>query len=324
MRQKKYRGIERKLALWGWGFNIPSLLFFAVFSFAPIIYAIYTSLYDKRVLSLKAPNFVGLKNYIDIFTNKGIGFLDSLKSSAIFSFGAFFPLVIFSLVFSVLVYNNYKPSTQRKFEILWYTPAVISSVVATTIWMLIFDPRGLGNQVVNFIMNTPGVDHRWTSNPSMLRFVTIMVYFWKYIGYYIVLFITGLGTIPGTLYEAARIDGAATYRIFWKFVIPLSKPILMTVGVFEAFSYWNSWYENLIYTDSNHRRLFTLQYVLYNMEKNVSFVTTNDNISGLTASRIPSESLRMALAVVIILPIILTFPFFRKYFEKGLTAGALK
>ena len=231
MRQKKYRGIERKLALWGWGFNIPSLVFFAVFSFAPIFYAIYTSLYDKRVLSLKAPNFVGLKNYIDIFTNKGIGFLDSLKSSAIFSFGAFFPLVIFSLLFSVLVYNNYKASTQRKFEILWYTPAVISSVVATTIWMLIFDPRGLGNQVVNFILNTPGVDHRWTSNPSMLRFCTIMVYFWKYIGYYIVLFITGLGTIPGTLYEAARIDGASRMQCFRRITLPLLKPTVSLVSV---------------------------------------------------------------------------------------------
>ena len=231
MRQKKYKGIERKLAIWGWGFNIPSLVFFAIFSFAPIIYAFYTSLYDKRVLSLKIPPFVGLKNYIDIFTNKGIGFLDSLKSSAIFSFGAFFPLVIFSLLFSVLVYNNFKPSSQRKFEILWYTPAVISSVVATTIWMLIFDPRGLGNQVVNFIMNTPGVDHKWTINPNMLRFCTIMVYFWKYIGYYIVLFITGLGTIPGTVYEAAKIDGASRVQCFTRITLPLLKPTISLVSV---------------------------------------------------------------------------------------------
>ena len=231
MKQKKYKGIERKLAIWGWGFNIPSLVFFAIFSFAPIIYAFYTSLYDKRVLSLKAPPFVGLKNYIDIFTNKGIGFIDSLKSSAIFSFGAFFPLVIFSLLFSVLVYNNFKPSNQRKFEILWYTPAVISSVVATTIWMLIFDPRGLGNQVVNFIMNTPGVDHKCTINPSMLRFCTIMVYFWKYIGYYIVLFITGLGTIPGTVYEAAKIDGASRVQCFTRITLPLLKPTISLVSV---------------------------------------------------------------------------------------------
>ncbi|MBR2282306.1 MAG: sugar ABC transporter permease [Spirochaetales bacterium] len=231
MKQKKYRGIERKLAIWGFGFNVPSLIFFAIFSFAPIIYAIYMSLYDKRVLSLKTPPFVGLKNYIDIFTNKGIGFINSLKSSAIFSFGAFFPLVIFSLIFSVLLYNNFKPSTQRKFEIMWYTPAVLSSVVATTIWMLIFDPRGLGNQVLNLIMNTPGVDHKWTTNPSMLRFCTIMVYFWKYIGYYIVLFITGLGTIPGTVYEAARIDGASRFQCFTRITLPLLKPTISLVSV---------------------------------------------------------------------------------------------
>ena len=70
--------------------------------------------------------------------------------------------------------------------------------------------------------------------------------------------------IPGEILEAARIDGASTYRIYIQFVLPLSRPILITVGIFEAFGYWNSWYENLLYTDSNHRRYYTLQYVLYN------------------------------------------------------------
>ena len=144
-------------------------------------------------------------------------------------------------------------------------------------------------------------------------------------GWYIIVMRTFfMNSIPEEILEAARIDGASSYRIFWRFVIPLSRPILITVGIFEAFSYWNSWYENLLYTDSNHSKLYTLQYVLYNMEKNATFLATNDNISGLTATRIPSESFRMALAVVIIAPIIVTFPLFRKHFEKGLTAGALK
>lgn len=133
-----------------------------------------------------------------------------------------------------------------------------------------------------------------------------------------------LNNIPPEILEAARLDGASAARIFFRFVIPLSKPIMITVGLFEAFSYWNSWYENLLYTDSNHSGLYTLQYVLYNMEKNVSFLTSGDSISGLSAARVPTESFRMALVVVIILPILVTYPMFGRHIKNGLNAGAGK
>ncbi|MBQ7481087.1 MAG: carbohydrate ABC transporter permease [Lachnospiraceae bacterium] len=130
--------------------------------------------------------------------------------------------------------------------------------------------------------------------------------------------------IPGEILEAARIDGASTYRIFGQFVLPMSRPIIITVGIFEAFGYWNSWYENLLYTDSDHGRYYTLQYVLYNMEKSAAILSSSENISGSVIADIPTESFRMALAVVIIAPIIVSYPFFRKYLVKGLTAGAGK
>ncbi len=127
--------------------------------------------------------------------------------------------------------------------------------------------------------------------------------------------------IPGEVLEAARLDGANTFRLYLQFVLPLSKPILLTVGVFEAFSYWNSWYENLIYTDSRYSNLYTLQYILYNMEKNASAITANEYVSGGVTANIPTESLRMALACIIIVPVILIYPFFRKLFVRGLTGG---
>ncbi len=133
-----------------------------------------------------------------------------------------------------------------------------------------------------------------------------------------------LNNIPPEILEAARLDGASTFRIFRKFVLPLSKPILITVGLFEAFSYWNIWYENLLYTDSNHSRLYTLQYVLYNMQKNASFISSNDSITGAVVTRVPTESFRMALVVVIILPILVTYPLFQRYFKKGLLSGSGK
>ena len=133
-----------------------------------------------------------------------------------------------------------------------------------------------------------------------------------------------LKNISEEVLEAARLDGASPFRLYFRFVLPMSKPILLTVGIFEAFSYWNSWYENLIYTDSAHSKLYTLQYILYNMEKNASYLSSNENISGAMMNSVPTESLRMALAGIIIIPVIVVYPFFRKYFLRGLNAGVGK
>ena len=133
-----------------------------------------------------------------------------------------------------------------------------------------------------------------------------------------------LRNIPEEILEAARLEGASAFRLYYQFVLPMSRPILLTVGIFEAFSYWNSWYENLIYTDSAHSELYMLQYILYNMEKSASYVTSNENISGAVMGDVPTQALRMALASLIILPVIIVYPFFRRFFVRGLTAGGGK
>jgi ABC-type spermidine/putrescine transport system permease subunit I len=117
------------------------------------------------------------------------------------------------------------------FQIAYYTPAVISSVVAAAIWLLIFDPRGLGNQWVNAILNTPGVDRKWLADRTMVQVSTMIVYFWKYIGYFVVLFITGLSAIPPAIYEAATIDGSSKWQAFWRITLPLLKPTVVLVSI---------------------------------------------------------------------------------------------
>ena len=86
------------------------------------------------------------------------------------------------------------------------------------------------------------------------------------------------------------------------FVLPLSRPILITVGLFEAFGYWNSWYHAMLYISANHRELFPLQYVLYNLQKNVEFMAANENISGAVIVNLPTETFCMAVVVLIVLP----------------------
>ena len=130
--------------------------------------------------------------------------------------------------------------------------------------------------------------------------------------------------IPGEMLESAQLDGASIFQVFWRFVVPVSAPVMITVGVFEAFGYWNSWYYAMLYLGSNHQELFPLQYVLYHLQKNVEFMVSNENISGAVMRSLPTESFRMAMVVITILPILVSYPFFRRYFLKGLTVGAIR
>ncbi|MCY1151899.1 MAG: sugar ABC transporter permease [Sphaerochaetaceae bacterium] len=228
---KKY-SIERREARWGFLFTVPCLLFFALFSFYPIINAFFTSLTNKEVFS-RTSEFVGLKNYIYLFTkeNGGFSLANSMRATLTFTIGTFIPMVVISLIVAVFLMQLRKTRYRGIFQIGYYLPAVLSSVVAAAIWMILFDPRGLINQFSNFLMSTTGQDYGWLINSRMLQASTMIVYFWKYIGYFVILFITGLASIPPTLYEAATVDGSNRWTTFWKITLPLLKPTVLLVSV---------------------------------------------------------------------------------------------
>ncbi|MCH3917923.1 MAG: sugar ABC transporter permease [Spirochaetia bacterium] len=231
-KNNKSFSIERKEAHWGLAFTIPCLVFFAIFSFYPIINAFFTSLTNKNVIS-RHSSFVGLGNYIYLFTkdNSGFSLLNSLRATLTFTIGTFVPMVVFSLLLAVLLMQLKKQSQRSFLEIAYYMPAVLSSVVAAVIWMMLFDPRGLVNQVTNILARTTGKDYGWLVDSNMLQLSTMIVYFWKYIGYFVILFITGLASIPPTLYEAAIVDGSTRWHTFWKITFPLLKPTILLVSV---------------------------------------------------------------------------------------------
>lgn len=131
-------------------------------------------------------------------------------------------------------------------------------------------------------------------------------------------------SLPDSLLEAAEIDGASMQRIFFTMVLPLSKPILATTGLLTAVAYWNDWVNGLYYI--NDSSLYTVQVLLDQMNKNVQFLSahsSNQALGGASAS-IPTISIRMAIAVVGILPIVILYPFFQNYFKSGITMGAVK
>ena len=131
--------------------------------------------------------------------------------------------------------------------------------------------------------------------------------------------------VSDSLIEAAMLDGAGQPQIFGRIVVPIARPVIMTVAFFQLFAYWNSWYPSLLYVDSNHTELYPLQYVLVNMQRSIDTLSKDAQyVSGMPVYTPPAVTVRMVLVVVAILPILFIFPFFQKYLKNGLTIGALK
>ena len=133
--------------------------------------------------------------------------------------------------------------------------------------------------------------------------------------------------IPQALTESAKIDGAGEFTIFMKVILPLVKPALATIGMFIALGYWNDWYNSMLFI--NNENLYSLQYYLYKIVNNIeAYKTILAQAGGGTSLgstiNMPSESLKMALTIIVTGPIILVYPFIQKYFVSGVTIGAVK
>lgn len=129
-------------------------------------------------------------------------------------------------------------------------------------------------------------------------------------------------SVPDSIIESARIDGASEFRIFTKIVIPLAIPGIATIALFSTLAYWNDWFNAMLYID--YQNLVPLQHMLMKIEKNMEFIRQNAMLSGEVMSALPQESVRMAMVVLSTLPIACTYPFFQKYFISGLTIGGVK
>ncbi len=131
--------------------------------------------------------------------------------------------------------------------------------------------------------------------------------------------------IPDSVIESAQIDGASQFTIFRKIALPLSKPMLATIALFLTFGYWNDWFQSSLYITNT--KLFSLQALLDHVQRNIEMMANNPSL-GVNMQQymnsMPKEGARMAMAIIIIIPIACTYPFFQKYFISGLTVGAVK
>lgn len=134
-----------------------------------------------------------------------------------------------------------------------------------------------------------------------------------------------ISSIPISMIEAARLDGASEFGIFCKIVMPLSLPIVATIGLMTGLMYWNDWQNGMYYlTERGGGHLYTIQIILNNINENIQALQQNASSMGGMNIKMPSTTVRMAIATVGILPILIIYPFFQKYFVKGITLGGVK
>jgi putative aldouronate transport system permease protein len=129
--------------------------------------------------------------------------------------------------------------------------------------------------------------------------------------------------LPFELIESAKMDGANEYRVFFFIVAPNVKPALATIGLFYAFAYWNDWWLPMLFI--NRSNLVPLQYLLYRTLNNLDFILRNISmVANMNRLEIPGEATRMAVAVLAAAPMMIVFPFFQRFFVKGITMGSVK
>ncbi len=242
--------VGTRRAIWGWAFVVPALAFFGLFAFYPIINALVLSMYRKNVLSLRPPRFVGFDNYLELF--QSAQFWNSWKATGLFTVSTAVPLVVVSLLLATLIVSRGR--LQRFFQMTFYTPAVIPGVVAASVWLMLLDPRGIANQWVNFVLGLSGVDHKWLASPDMVRLSTVLVYFWGKLGFFTIIFIAGLGGIPNSVKEAARVDGATAVQLFRYITLPLLKPITVLVSIMAMIFCMRTFSTQYLFTQSGAPR----------------------------------------------------------------------
>lgn len=140
--------------------------------------------------------------------------------------------------------------------------------------------------------------------------------------FYILVMKSFMQSIPDAVIESAKIDGAGELTIFIKIVLPMSSSALATIGLFIALGYWNDWYNAMLFINKQH--LIPLQYYLYNIINKAEALNMLAATTGVAVADMPRESFKLAMTVVVIVPVMCVYPFVQRYFVKGVTLGAVK
>ncbi len=211
--------IQRRQQLAGIGFLVPALLVLVSFLAVPAVYALAISF--TRYDLVNAPRFIGLANYTSLFADPQ--FWASTRVTVLFLVATGVPLMALSLALALALDERLRGARIMKFVI--FAPVVVSEVVAAVVWRFILHPYGILNELLFRI----GIDAdiSWLTSPATVLWAFVILTVWKQLGYFMVIFATGLATIPPEYHEAAQIDGAGAWRRFRHVTLPLLRPTML-------------------------------------------------------------------------------------------------
>lgn len=272
---------------------------FALVCLFPFLLMITSSLMNEQEILAEGykllPKEWSVSAYEFLFKNPA-NLLSAYKVTIfIAAVGSCLGLFLMSMAGYVLCRNDFRYRNQIAFFI-YFTTLFSGGLIPTYIWMV----NGLGLKDSVWSMILPALMSPWS--------IFLMRNFMK--------------AIPDSLYESAAIDGAGDFRIYWQIFMPLAKPSLATIGLFLVLGYWNEWYNAMLYIESTAK--YPLQYFLQQMVSRADIQLLIQQGVTISTADLPSESIKMATAVVATGPIILVYPFVQKYFVSGMTIGAVK
>jgi putative chitobiose transport system permease protein len=239
-------------------FLLPAIVILGLTVFWPALQAFYLSFTRYEYDLTQVPEWVGLANFRRLWTDPV--FWQTLRNTVLYLVGVVPILVIAPLALAILV--NQKLRNIEWFRAAYYTPVVISMVVAGIAWKWLYAENGLLNQLLKQVGVTSGIP--WLTSPNWAIFSVMAVTVWKGLGYYMVIYLAGLQSLSADLYEAAAIDGSDGIRKHWDITIPLMKPYLVLVAVISAISATKVFEEVFIMTQGGPRNSSkTIVYYLY-------------------------------------------------------------
>ena len=211
----------------------PAMIICAVFMIYPIIYMVYLSFHKWNMIG--EIKFIGIENYISLFTEPE--FIEVLFNTCKFTVGTVTGFVVFGLLLALYLNKNTK--INRLMQSIVFIPYIVPLVSIAFIWMWIMDSEvGL----LNYILNLIGIDSvKWLSDPKVAMYSLVIVNIWKGTGYYVLIFLSALQSIPSYLYEAAELDKANKFSVFFKITLPMLSPTLFflvltaTIASFKVF-----------------------------------------------------------------------------------------
>jgi len=219
-------------------FLAPAYIIFAVFIFWPVIHSLYLSFFKYNMMTIKAAQFNGIQNYLSLLNDKV--FIISVVNTAYFVIGTVpFKMVLGLLI--ALVINSSFVKLKTVYKVGFYIPYVSSMVAVSIIWTIIFNPTP--NGLINTLLVKAGMEPLgWISDSKLALPTVMLLVIWKEIGYIMIIYLSGLASIPSEIYEAAALDPISTFKKLIYITLPLLKPtiifllITQVIASFQVFT----------------------------------------------------------------------------------------